>query len=1856
MPPVDPGPDGSVSVERETSKALQDIPALPGLSPAAGTVPVPKGPMTPQPPVSPYQLTLPQRPGQELVDATAADALATLGRAGRLGTDGKPALDANALQPQVASAQVIDPTRRATLQELIDALLSGNLPPPLPVDPLALLQQLPDGIPRITYRVCSESATKPVSCSLTLPLGVPAIVDVTGDRTPDVLADLLPAVALGDILGAVREILDLQRQLDAATSRLNAVLDLLKNPLNVILHPELLIERLNLEGLLITLGDALRTKTEALLRVINVGLAMLEVRLPTSEFAGRDLPGHVWAVYDIPGRKRLSLGYDGFRRGTSLSTATLGVFTLNPFEAAANGVFDIKASLLQVGAGDAMAITAGMASVRDDQQGAAYDPTVASSRFSPVPLLFEAHARIDMGAADRAQTAKVTATSTTDTHLDAQVLANTAQANRFDQVKVDVLPRSVSAELTRPVGGGETTVRYDASAPIADVLFADFVYTGQNLTWAVQATAKTVPARWTATFKTAPDRITANYSASGRLDALDVNFYDKDPAIVGRGALRSLPTKLDLLVDRAASHVSLLGDQAIGSATVAFAKNLGAYAPLDGDHATVITRDQAIGASARITGMKKVDAYFDGHTRLATEFDPGGQAFIVAGDIDDVHKARLEISNLPATLSIDADTAARKVAYQASAVISRAHVAYTNTRTGPTLFGTVLAVPSTVELNYDLGDKPRLRYTASSRIPRIELFAAPGHVEQLRPLEDHYLSAATVNVPTGIDILVDLPAKHLQGTLTDVLDGVTAVARFPVGGRDWTAIAEFTGVPKEFDADWADGNLRFRGVSGPLEAVRLAVTNHANTTAPTGLHAAVHYRQSTGDLDASVSVRKLSHIEYSRTEQGNQTFRLDVDTAGAPVFVDADVVLGADDTRYAVSGRIDNLPSTIRVDVADGKITYAADRNIGLALNVAFGKAAALNGLGAPLFDNGVAAVARGCDDGAGCTRDESPFCTAFARCFGVVGTVNLPGLPTSVVVDMKNRTFTLDDYRPTAPLQAYVGVHGLIDRAPSFKALATLAGLASPLDLTVGPISVGDGKVDVGYTASAPLGKLTLDADVSTTDSRFPVLRAKGVVDSLPATLRVTGTLGDRTSVSMRNSAPVEEISLTVTGDRSGYLRTGVFGVPAEADILVDMPAKHAEVTMSAPIRAVTALARDIPAAGRTWSAYGDLRNIPAKFTADWAKGRYALNTISSPLASAAFAVTNHGAAKAPVGSHLAVHYRQSNGDIDASASLSGFRRAEYTHTGGDFTTRFDSAAQKIGLDADVVLAANGADDVRLAALGTLGPIPSELTISSAKGVIGYTADKQLNLEAQLWLGKVAALNGLGTPRFANGISAVDNLCAPGAGCASDDGPFCQDGKCFGATAIINVSGLPDKITVNTKDKSFAFSGYTPVVDQLEFYVDDRVFVPAPLTRARAKVILKGLPQAITFTLGPIKVDDGLDFAYDAGVQKITSIQVHAEAFGVPVLGNARALATLDPAPGKVHVKAKFGKTATVSVDNSTAINELSLRATGVYDNNPASAIVKFTDVPAKFSITTAPKAAGVTAPNFVYSSPASTLDGLFAVEARLMTDVDPVQAGISGISFRFQDLGGDTKITLQDDTSLKFTSTPRTPLIEFHTGLLVSGMARQSVDKELFEYAGGFFTGHLRGHYGFGASRIDDLGFKIHGIGDLTIRPAKIPFDDENKVPRAVGYLMPAFDSGDYDRVELGAAGIDIKGDVALDFKIERPSPFPDAYHEVLNLGHTNVLQFHRYDQQFRPISDKLQLKALGADLGCLQLSTRPGKVATGTNGIVIRAADGQQMVNFLDPGDAVEDYLIDLLAKFASPFPNAELDISDWNLGSC
>src|SRR5205085_7242094 len=44
------------------------------------------------------------------------------------------------------------------------------------------------------YKVCAESATQPLKCSISLPVGVPSLVDVNGDNFPDMTVNLTPLI------------------------------------------------------------------------------------------------------------------------------------------------------------------------------------------------------------------------------------------------------------------------------------------------------------------------------------------------------------------------------------------------------------------------------------------------------------------------------------------------------------------------------------------------------------------------------------------------------------------------------------------------------------------------------------------------------------------------------------------------------------------------------------------------------------------------------------------------------------------------------------------------------------------------------------------------------------------------------------------------------------------------------------------------------------------------------------------------------------------------------------------------------------------------------------------------------------------------------------------------------------------------------------------------------------------------------------------------------------------------------------------------------------------------------------------------------------------------------------------------------------------------------------------------------------------------------------------------------------------------------------------------------------------------------------------------------------------------------
>ncbi|UVS77513.1 hypothetical protein [Actinokineospora sp. UTMC 2448] len=1884
--PIDPGPDGSPDIGRGPS-AAQPIAPLPALDPGPdGRVPVERVPIAPNPPVTPSPLDLPRRPGQELVDATAAEALATLAAAGRTTPQGQPDLDAEDLQPQVRSAQFIDPTRPATLRELLEALTSGNIPPPLPVDPLALLEALPDGIPRLTYRICSESRTKEVSCTLTLPLAVPAIVDVTGDGTPDVLSDLVPLAAPGDIIAVAREILDLEAEIAAVTNRLNVVLELLSDPLNVILHPELLVEKLQLENLLADLGAALTAKVEALLNLVHLGLGLVNLRLPTSEFAGEDLPAHVWAVYDFPTHKRISVGFDGLRRGAGLPTAAVGVYTFAPLQVL-RGIFDIKARLITVGAADSLAITAGLANVTDDDAGHPYDPTVASAQFSPVPTFFDVHAFIDPGAPDRDQKATVDANSTTETRLDVQVLSNNRTADpptdRFDQLVVDVLPTSVSAALTRPAGGGDATVDYTASDTIDTILFADYVYSGQQLTRATRASAQAVPATWRGVLATAPESARLDYTASSALAALDIAFYDREPAIVLRGKLRELPTAVVVNADLPARHVQFTADNPLGSAEVALSKGLGDYAPLDGEHGTAIIDGDRLGVSARVTGLRGIDVYFDDHPRGGTEFTPGGQRFVAAGVIDGRQKARLDVSNLPASLAFDLDTVARRVLFTASSVVNRVQAAYVDTAAGPSALAAIEGLPERVEVTYDLGERPRLAYRASSAVPRAELFVSPQGVERLDPTGNHYLSAALTALPTEVDVLVDLPARHLDGTMSAPLGGITAVARTPVAGRDYLAIGELTGVPARFDADFADGLMRFRGLTGPLGAARFSVTNHAGATMPAGQHVSAHYRQVTGDFDGSVSIRNLTLAEYARGP-ASQVANLQLDTDGQPVFVDADVLLaanGVDDTRLAVTARIDNLPTdlTLTVDLADGKITYTGDRSIGLTADVHIGKVAALAGLGAPLFDNGVAVRARGCDAGAGCAPDDTPICTLFERCLGVAGTIRLPGLPTALSVDLAGREIEITGYTPPpgAPLTAYLEVIGLLPGLPRLEGQVELAGLPSNVDLAVGPITVEDApsRVDVGYRASAPLGTLRIAAEADTPST----LRARASIDRLPATARVTGTFDAVTRLGVHNSAPIDEVSASLSTVDAGLLSASAQGIPADLDVLVDAPASHFESVASAELGRITFRAARVPFQGRQYQVFAEARGIPARMEADWAGGAFAFRGVSGAIDAAAFAVTNHPGATAPTGQHVAAHYRQASGDLDASAAVFGLSEvsARPRDNGVAFDLRTGNGA--VNFDGDFVLAA----DVRYAALGRV-TLPSTLDVTYGDGKLSYLTDRPVGLLAEARIGKTAAIDAIDrVPLYAHGIAVEARACS-GAGCAPDESPLCGLlGKCFGAVGTVSLPGLPTRVDVDMAATKIDIVGYRPPagVDLIAYARFDGLFDVAPRTAAMAR--LRGLPSPFDLHIGPFGFDKtdaarandlSVEYTASGGVDEL---QLRAEADTTTPYGTLRGAADVQGVPSSLKVTGDFGANSRVRVASNAPIRMVNAHVGGTYDGAPAGARARLTDIPACDAGPNAPcvdvtvtgtdkEGTPLKVPVIDIVSAEPGLDAEAYVQGRFALAGDPIGLQVNDVFAALVDLGEKVTVTVAPNDLGTFDT--RLQSSPGKTGsLLVGGsfelrqnepLVIEEFEQDIVACVGiPILTLHVdRGHIQAPEVVIDDIHLVVDGFSDMTLTPGK-------------GYVAFGV-QGTYDRFSMVAPDVRAKLDLDLSLQIQKfDQPLFPLYEFDLNLSpqdnHTG-LRFHVFDMKKR-VNAEFQVQLGPVPITVYPVESSPGFLEEqipadpSLSGITVLPpqsgvgdADNRKFVfTFMDPGKVVNGQMQYLSGEAAqlldiavsnsfSPFP--------------
>ncbi|MER6950504.1 hypothetical protein ABT294_41440, partial [Nonomuraea sp. NPDC000554] len=843
------------------------------------------------------------------------------------------------------------------------------------------------------------------------------------------------------------------------------------------------------------------------------------------------------------------------------------------------------------------------------------------------------------------------------------------------------------------------------------------------------------------------------------------------------------------------------------------------------------------------------------------------------------------------------------------------------------------------------------------------------------------------------------------------------------------------------------------------------------------------------------------------------------------------------------------------------------------------------------------------------------------------------------------------------------VGVSGLLSGLSGFDVTYGATPRAHLEVDSKGKSFVGAASIDGTHLARLEISNTPAKVDVMLDPSaRKAVYQASGVIDRLRASyanlksgptvdgtvlgvrddVKTTWELGERSTVDVTTSSKLRKIQVYankayVKRPEGEDVRAEVEGVRKRATLVADTAAKTLTWTSDGPVTRVSALAR-AELQGRDVRAAAEVTGVPARFDASWDASAYRFRGLSGPVGSAALAFTNHDGAKAPTGPHLAAHYDQASGDLDASVQVKGLSTVQFSPQGQGFTADFRSAKQTFALDTDVKQG-----DLRFGLLGTVGPLPGRLAVSASDAGLTYSGSR-LDVRARAWLGKAGALEKMRpAPAVPGGLSLVDGGCAPGsAGC--DQGPFCTAGHgCFGVQGYLDVTGLPDQVAVDLAKKTFTFSGFQPRRRSLGVYLNSSVLAPVPI---RARATLTGLPSKITkMSVGPFDVAQGNTVQANYKIEPaatLGSFDVQAQAGGV------RGRVAMDPVPATLAVQGTYGAKTRLRVQNSAAVKRFSATVTV---DGAGTGEARFSDVPATFGVDADASAAGLRVPAVTYRADRGTLDGHLGVEGKL---VDPT-GKLGDVSLAVTDLAPDTTVRLNPDQSLDLVSKPTpTGRIEVHAGLSVDPVARQriAVSKEV-PYTTGFLSYQVGGDFGLNRSSIKDVSLTVQRMSWLKIRPGKIPFG--MKAPPALGFVAPGFE-GAYDRLSLGADGVDLRPDVRLDVRLSRKIG-EDVFHDAVRLGPATSLALRRYDQRMRRIGAKQAISAVGIQLACLTVDAKPGFAsAQRKNSITLRGADGPQMVSLLDPGNQVPDYAVDLLTHFMSPFPGADWKVAGVKAGHC
>jgi hypothetical protein len=449
---------------------------------------------------------------------------------------------------------------------------------------------------------------------------------------------------------------------------------------------------------------------------------------------------------------------------------------------------------------------------------------------------------------------------------------------------------------------------------------------------------------------------------------------------------------------------------------------------------------------------------------------------------------------------------------------------------------------------------------------------------------------------------------------------------------------------------------------------------------------------------------------------------------------------------------------------------------------------------------------------------------------------------------------------------------------------------------------------------------------------------------------------------------------------------------------------------------------------------------------------------------------------------------------------------------------------------------------------------------------------------------------------------------------------------------------------------RTIDIDGYESPGD-LRLFVEIQGLLGASIPRLAGLATLTGMPASLDLLVGPFSFDSGDVTNFEVGYtgsESIGSLTVDAE-IDTTTFGAIRGRAIISQAPRTLAISGEFGSQSNIHVANSDPIDVLSVQVTGLLMGNPASALVAFTNVPARIDLGLTgfgEDALGV--PTLTYNGHGSSaLDGLVQVEADLIEafSLGGVTIPIAGDAYaRFTNLGTDTTIQVNPDTSVQFSSSPDTDSIEVGAAI-ESSVPNIPINLQVFDELG--FTGTLVGHVGAPTIQVG-LELSISGLRSLSLSPSE------------VSYLTTGI-QGDYDVLSIDAFDMFIDPDVELTLEVDGPLLLDFDISASIQEPFTGV-RFHLADQVMRE-SGCVAVDVFGVGVGHVRFFTKPGKTATQVNHIDVFGVNGPQALNYIDPiptplgiDPALVSIAIDLLTVYVTnPFGDAEADY-DPGFGGC